>query len=173
MIPLTSAQEMQDALSQPGVVAFSDHNNDGFEDTNLVDSCIVFATGFIGGQLAKLFTLVALATAPVIREFATIVSVRTLCTRRGNPIPESIEMRYREIVDKDGFLDQIAKGGMSLLDEDGELLVGKSFAPTMSNLVVDRRQVSRKIRVKQGSSSQAVTPLNRNIAGYARDGHVY
>ncbi|XZE18810.1 phage protein Gp36 family protein [Pirellulaceae bacterium SH449] len=173
MTPLTSSQEMQDALSQAGIVAFSDHNNDGFEDANLINSCIVFATGFVGGKLAKLFTLVALATVPVIREFATIVAIRTLCTRRGNPIPESIEMRYREIVDKDGLLDQIANGQMSLYDEDGNLLVGKSFAPVMSNLVVDRRHSARKIRVKQGSSSPVITPLHRNVAGYARDGRVY
>jgi phage gp36-like protein len=173
MIPLTSAQEMQDALSQAGIVAFSDHNNDGFEDENLVNSCVVFGTGFVGGKLAKLFTLVALATVPVIREYATIVAIRTLCTRRGNPIPESIEMRYREIVDRDGLLDDIAHGRMSLIDEDGNLLVGKSFAPTLSNLVVDRRHSARKIRVKQGSSSQIVTPLHRNMAGYARDGRVY
>lgn len=163
--PLTTAEEMRELLSAQGVLAWSDHNQDGAEDVNIIPTCVNFASTFIGGKLAKRFPLIALATAYLIREFATVIACRTLCMRRGNPIPDSLEMRYQEIVQRDGLLDQVANGTLPLIDDEGELIVGRGFAPTFSNLRVERRYPTQKIRVVQQTSSPAQSTQRRNFAG--------
>lgn len=170
---LTSIEEMRRMFSDQGVVAFSDHNSDGFEDATVVQSCVDFATGFLGGAVAKLFTLASLATSTVMREFATIVALRTLCMRRGNPIPESIELRYQEIVARDGILEAIAKGAMQLLDSNGAPIPGlKSFGPVMSNLSIDRRFYFEKVRVQRQSSTDFSSKLERDSNGISEVGYV-
>ena len=173
LTPLTSIDEMRSMISAQGVVAFSDHNSDGFEDVSVVQSCVDFASAFLGGAVAKLFTLVALATSPVMREFATVVAIRTLCMRRGNPIPESIELRYQEIVARDGLLAAIVSGAMQLLDSNGNPIPGlKSFGPVMSNLLIDRRFLHEKVRVRRQSSTDFSSKLERDSNGISEVGYV-
>lgn len=161
---LTTLEEMQRLFSAQGVVAFADHDENGAADAGVVDDCINYATTFVGGVLLLKFDLQQLASSYVVREIATVVACRTLCHRRGNPAPESLEMRYRELTEKDGLLSLIAGGLMQLMDTSGNILLGRSFAPTFSNLKVDRRHPHEKVRVVQQSSMPVETALERDVS---------
>jgi phage gp36-like protein len=147
-------------LSEVGVVGFSDHEEYGEVDNAVVDDCVTYATNHIFGLLATRYAISAIANASILPELATIIACRTLCLRRGNPIPDSLEMRYQEIIARDGLLEEIAKGDVKLIDANGNILNSKGgFAPSFSNLTVDRRYRQENIRVVTGSSPMLPTRL--------------
>lgn len=163
MTPLTSISAMERYLSQAGIVSFSDHDDDGVSDDGVANDSIQFANGFVMGKLASRFSNTALAQSPVITEITTVVAVRTLCLRRGNPVPDSLEMRYQEIVAPSGLFDQIIAGKIQLIDADGKAIAGRGgYHPTYSNLTVDRRFAAEQIRVEEASSFPLQTRLERD-----------
>lgn len=163
MTPLTSIASMERYLSQAGIVSFTDHDNDGVPDEGVANDSIQFANGFVVGKLAGRFSGDSLTQSPVIAEIATIIAVRSLCLRRGNPVPDSLEMRYQEIVSPNGLFDQIAIGKIQLIDADGKPIAGRGgYHPTFSNLTVDRRFAAEQIRVEEASSFPLQTRLERD-----------
>lgn len=161
---LTSSDAMDRYLSAQGLVGFADHNDDGFDDDGVIDECILYASGFLLSPLVARYPVASMASAIMIPELATVIACRTLCTRRGNPIPESLEMRYQEIVKKDGLLDQIASGKLMLIDGNGNQVPGRGgYYPVHSNLQVDRRFTQEQIRVQQGSSSNFTSQAERDL----------
>lgn len=170
---ITSENEMNLMLSAQGIIAFADHNRDATSDAGVVLSCINYATSLVFGHLAKKYELIQVASSHMIREIGTVIACRTLCTRRGNDIPASLEMRYQEIIQKDGLLDMISKGLVQLVDDSGNMLLGKSFAPTMSNLVIDRRHLHEKIRVVQQNSLPVDSALERDNSGGMIEGQAH
>lgn len=161
---LTDAARMDRCLSAYGIIAFADHDSDGLSDPVVVDECIEYSIAEIIGKLVQRYEPAVLANVPVISEYATIIACRTLCTRRGNPVPEPLEMRYQEIIAVGGLLDQIASGKRLLIDADGNLVRPRgSFGPSFSNLTVDRGFNEKRIRVVDGASSMRTTLLPRNV----------
>ena len=161
---LSDRNSLERYLSTQGVVSFSEHDSQGPEGA-IVDECIAFASALFLGRLISRYPLSSLRRSPLSNEFCTVIAARTLCNRRGNPIPESTEMRYQEIIERDGLIDQIYKGTIKLVDANGSIIAGKgSNHPTMSNLRVDRRHINEKIRVKTQSSTPVNTDLERDVS---------
>lgn len=167
MPSITDLELLHRYMSIEGVLSFASHA-EGYEDEDLViDDCIAFADALIGGILSTKYPFNQLYRSPMLQEFATVIALRTLCVRRGNPIPESLELRYQEIVGRDGFLEMIHSGHMKLLDAQGNVIVGRgTSAPQMSNLTVDRRYPQEKIRVRANISTPTNTRLERDTAHY-------
>lgn len=156
---LTTTDILERFLSSQGIASFSD------DDSQTVDDCISYAAGLILGKLAAKYVLSVLAGALLLTEWATVISARTLCTRRGNPIPESLELLYQGIIGDGGFLSEVVKGTTKLVDADGNIIAGKgSFAPTMSNLRIDRRYPNEQVRVVEQTSTNVQTTLERDSA---------
>ena len=135
------------------------------DDDETVTDCINYAIAYIVGIVSVKYLVEKLLDAPLLTEFATIIAARSLTTRRGNPIPESLELRYQEIVSPDGLLHLVATGKIKLVDSTGSIITGKGGScPTMSNLVVDRRFPTEQIRVKHSSSTFVQSKLERDSA---------
>lgn len=158
---LTTSVLLERFLSSQGMLSFAD------DDSDTVADCINYATVFLFGKLAHSYLASALPGASLLKEFANVIASRVLCTRRGNPVPESLEMRYQEIIARDGLLDQVAKLKLKLINDSGSIIAGKgSNAPVFSNLRVDRRYPNEQIRVVEGSSAQATSKLERDTASF-------
>lgn len=169
-MPLTSLvtdAELDRYMSAYGVVSWADHDEDGTSDTLVVDDCKTYGTAFIVSKLVQRYTFAIMQTAPILVEICAVIVLRELTLRRGNPPPASLEMRYQEIVAKDGVLDQIANGRMLLTDENGlPVRMSTANTPAHANLQVDRRFAERRVRVVSGSSNMDSTKLRRDVDLY-------
>lgn len=120
----------------------------------------IYGGGLLAGRLALRYSYSLLATVPMMEEIWAVLVLRTLCFRRGNPPPTSLELRYQEIVQRDGMLDEIVKGKIPLTDADGNPIRPKNAnIPSWSNLQVDRRFAESTIRVVTGSSDVSPNKL--------------
>lgn len=168
-LALTTYEKVRRYLSSQGIQSFV-----GDEEETVNDE--IAATGAtIMGRISNRYDIAAASQAPLIDSFSKVITSRNLCTNRGNPIPESLEMRYQEIVGARGELDQIAIGKMKLVDANGVLIRGRvGYAPGMRNLRVDRWRINEQIRVVQGSSTKndttALEQDNEDFNGGNYDG---
>lgn len=160
---LTDNDALARFLTDQGVISFSER--DGVDSYGSVQAeCISFAIAYMKGRLSSRFDTNQLHRSPILREFTTVIACRTLCTRMGNPIPDSTEMRYQEIIASDGMIDQIYKGKLKLIDDLGNLIFGTApSAPVLSNLRVNRRYPNEKVRVIRQTSMNANSQLERDF----------
>lgn len=141
-------------LSQYGILAWADHDQDGVSDDNVLGDCQTYGFTFLTGRLSHKYSVATMAQAPMLIEIEAIITLRELCLRRGNAPPASLEMRYQEITREGGLLDEIVKGRMYLVDENGNPLRPLvSGSPSHSNLMVDRGFSEKRIRVVTGQSN--------------------
>lgn len=152
---LTSHAEMERCFSSHGVDAFSDHDGAGFRDTDVVDDCANEGSYEVLNYAGQRYSQTGLFGHSTSRAWATLFACRLLTIRRGNPIPESFQIRYEEIM---ALLKQIPSGAYKLfgLGERGDL------RPTWSNLQVDRRYRHSTIRVTSPNSSSSPTALTQD-----------
>jgi len=134
------------------------------ENDHVLYDCQVYAGSFIASKLSRRYEYSQLDNSPLMIEIWCIIVLRTLCFRRANPPPASLEFRYQELTQKDGLLDQIADGRFPLTDENGNPLRPKnSNAPGWSNLHVDRFYPESKVRVVSGCSDMSTSRLPRRV----------
>lgn len=155
-------------MSVYGIATFADHDQNGTADTGVLDDCKAYAMGMLVGRLSHRYTYAVLVNAAMMPELFTIITLRELCLRRGNPPPASLEFRYQEIVKKDdGILDMIRSGREVLVDANGEpLRFRNSSIPMHSNLQIDRRYAEKRVRVVTGSSNTYPTAVRRDFETY-------
>lgn len=164
MSSLVTDAQLERYFGVYGIASFSDHNDDGIEDSLVRDDCKTYATAFLVGALSQRFEYAKLTLSPLIPEICAVITLRELCLRRGNAPPASLEARYQEIVADHGMLDKIMSGKLPLVDSNGDRIAQRTgFAPTHANLHVDRRYIETKIRVIDSSSNMQPTPLKRNV----------
>jgi hypothetical protein len=159
-VVLTTYEKIRRFLATQGMQSFVD------EEEETVNDEIALTTAEIAGRVSSKYDIDSLMQSPMVDSMAKIITARNLCTNRGNPIPESIELRYQEIVGAGGKLDMIAMGKLKLLDENGIPLRGRlGFAPGMKNLRVDRSYVNETVRVVTSiSTKNDSTPLEQDTA---------
>jgi hypothetical protein len=148
-LSLTTYEKVRRYLSSHGIQSFV-----GDEQETVNDEIEVTGADIMG-KISQRYTIAQAAQSPMIEGFAKLITSRNLCTNRGNPIPESLELRYQEIMGDGGKLDKIGMGKTKLVDANGDLIRGRvGYAPGMSNLRVDRWRHNEQIRVVQGSSTR-------------------
>ncbi|TWU22457.1 hypothetical protein Pla52o_35130 [Novipirellula galeiformis] len=156
-----TADDLNRYLSADGVTAFSDHDDDGFGDSGIVDDCIGRASREIDASALRRYEESRLVGNATLNDWAVVMACRSLCLRRGNMPPESLEMEFHRIVDPDtGFLARLASGRYKLPG----LPQKPGNEPTFSNLTVDRRYRNERIRVVRQSSSPEPSTRERDEA---------
>lgn len=150
-------------LDDPGMVG-EDTVNDTYENGMVLYDCKVYAGSFLASILAKRYQYSTLSSSPLMIEIWCVIVLRTLCFRRGNPPPASLEFRYQELLQKDGLLEQLSSGRLPLTDENGNPIRPKNAnAPGWANLHIDRWYPESKVRVISGSSDMTPSALPRRV----------
>lgn len=148
-------------LSQDGVIGFSDHEETGAADDDVIDDCRTQASEEIAGVLEHLYTVANLATSALVTRWATVIASYYLCERRGNPVPDSLAAEYERLTAfPDGLLYRTRSGKFALPG----IRKSTSSVPVFSNLTVDRRYLREKVRVIRANSSNIPTAIEQDTA---------
>ena len=152
-------EDMIRHLSHAGIIAFSDHDDTGTEDDDVIDDSIERATEEITGWLCPLYTVVNLALSPIVKRWATVTACYHLVKTRGNPVPESLHEDYDKIFAMpDGWLAQTRKQQFKLPG----IARSDVNTPAFSNLTIDRRFRREKIRVIPSISSPIESDIEQD-----------
>lgn len=154
-----SEEDLRYVLSEVGV-DLRVIDNAGFEAASAVEA------GYITRALTQGTTKVKrycnqydpadLATTWSVNEWASIIAARWLCSRRGNPVPSSLEKMYDETMEE----LELVKGGTLLIEDIGY----RSPAwPTLTNVRVDQRYRLRKVRVESPLSDPTPAQHPQNV----------
>lgn len=149
--------DMERLFSVYGLTAFSDHEETGVIDEDVIDDCINHATEEINRFAMVRYSAAGLATSSLINGWCTMLAVVFLCHHRGNPVPESLQREFERIMEA---LVAVATGGV------GGYLPGVALRadmrPSMSNLQIDRRYRHSTARVVKVNSTDQTTVLGQN-----------
>lgn len=155
----TTQADIERFLSTTGVADFSDNDQDGAVNTDVVEDCINQATEEIDLYLRERYTQADLSSSELVTRWCTVMAARFLCHRRGNVVPDTLEREWERIADP-------AVGLMAMIADSKRDLPGielrADLRPTWSNLKVDRRWRRSTIRVTKQNSSDAPTQLTQD-----------
>ena len=150
-----SIAELQRFLSTNAVTDFADHDADGTADTDVVEDAINQATDEIDLFARQRYTPTILATSTLITRWCVVIAARFLTQRRGNVVPDSIDVEWQRIAD---HLEAISMGRRQLPG----VALREDLRPTMSNLAIDRRWRRSTVRVSRTNSSDPPTKLTQD-----------
>jgi hypothetical protein len=111
---------------------------------------IAEATDAVNQYVLWTYEAADLADNRWVRARATWIGLVLLCRRRGNAVPESIMQRYDEIIEE---LQMVLAGRLQI----PRLNTISDMTPAMSNLEVDNRYRTRKLRVNPNISVGSIT----------------
>lgn len=159
-VELTEQAAMERLFSAAGVTSFSDHENTGETDTDVVQDAIYDASEEILGAIFNRYEPEQVARSRVVRTWATFLACYYLCLRRGNDYPASWSTEIERIRAE---LELIRHGkGLRGIPLRADL------RPTWSNLQIDRRWPRSKVRVVRQTgpnvtSTQRVKPADEVV----------
>lgn len=156
--PYCTLEDMQRLFSSQGVTAFSDHDADGQDDDGVTDDCIDQATEEINYYAMQFYSAASLAASTLINRWCTVLAVVFLCQRRGNPIPDSLASEREAIIAK---LIEIRSG----IGKLPGVAYKSNLRPSFSNLEIDRRFPSSRVRVNRTNSDGVATTLTQKAVG--------
>lgn len=152
----TTEARLQRRMSAAAVIDYSDHDNDGTGDINVVDDAINESTDWINYWVTQGgYTTTNISASSIIAGWATDIAVCYLCQMRGNPPPVTFLDRCEKI---DERLKAIAEGREVLPG----IAMSNDMRGSMSNRTVDRRYGSSKVRVTRDNSSSPPSKLPRH-----------
>lgn len=144
--------ELELKFSAYGVQAFSDHDDTGSANEDVITSCIDEASGEIDMYCSRFYTSSVLADSRWINHSCVTIALKVLCECRGNPVPDSLMNRYTEIIK---MLERIRDGQDQLPDS----ALRSDLRPGFSNISIDRRYRFSRARVNKTSSTQRESTL--------------
>jgi phage gp36-like protein len=159
-VELTEQAAMERLFSAAGVTAFSDHEQIGETDTDVVQDAIYDASEEILGAIVNRYEPEQVARRRVVRIWAPFLACYYLCLRRGNDYPASWSTEIERIRAE---LELIRHGkGLRGIPLRADL------RPTWSNLQIDRRWPRSKVRVVRQTgpnvtSTQRVKPADEVV----------
>lgn len=146
-------------FSSYGVTSFSDHDQEGVNDTDVVSDCITQASQELE-FFCRRYDSTALAQSSLINRWCTVLSCVFLCQRRGNQVPESLQSEMERIY-----------GMLKAIDENGKPIpgIGQSAAsiPRMSNLTVERGHAN-PVRVVPGTGGHVPRTAQQDTSTLGR-----
>jgi phage gp36-like protein len=158
----TTEEDCQAILSIEGETARVDDLNNGqplspIEQNYVNTYAINWATARCNFYLMGRYNDSDLATSWTVNQWCTILACKWLCSRRGNPVPNSIQDLYEDTI-KD--LEQVRSGLVDIPD----LGLRTAAWPAWSNIRVPIWGNLRKARVERPISEQTpqVPPFNQN-----------
>lgn len=164
----TNRSWMESLLSVEGVELRLDDDGDDSESATetayLTYQGINLGTSRVNLYAAQRYNQSELVNSFEAWNWATIAAVRWVCSRRCNPVPESVLELYQEAMEE---LKAVRAGELHLSD----ISPRDEWWPAWSNVTVDQRYWLRKIRVETpiSESSKSYRQTISRFAQYVRE----
>ncbi len=140
----TTQAEIERLISAAGASLRTDDDQDGSPESGVWQDVIDEATDTINFYCESHYEPVDLTDNLWVRRSATLIGAYLLCQRRGDP--GLYHDRYAKVIE---MLEKVAFGRMQI----PRLQTKEDFSPAASNLRVDHRFGTRKIRVQRQTST--------------------
>lgn len=140
----TSQAEIERIWSSAAAMLRTDDDQDGVAESGVWDDVVNEATDTINFYCEKWYEPQDMAQNLWIRRAATWIGAHLLSQRRGNP--GQYTDRHDRII---AFLEEVCAGKKQV----PRLAQRADFTPALSNLRVDHRFATKKIRVQQQTST--------------------
>ncbi len=155
---LFDRDDMEDKLSEYGIVGALDDNADGIEDTQSdgagnetslrwVNKARYSGTNKVFSYLLPKYSAAELALSPIACEWGTLFGCRYLMVRRGNPCPATLQA---DCDAAEAQMKEIMKGE-AILPDAAPLATG---LPSHANVRIDRNFPLGKVRVIRPESDE-------------------
>lgn len=147
--------DIQRLFSTCGVASYADHH-DATDPVDVVEDCILQASEELEMYLRGKFEPASLAQSGLVTRWCTTMACYFLTLRRGNEPPQSLIDEFNRIT---GVLEKILSGTATLpgvAQRAGQQM-------TMSNLRVNRRFATQKIRAIADTSSNTPSAVDRHL----------
>lgn len=155
-MPYCVQTDVEHVLTTEGVVWTSADQE--LDAETVIANDIARAGTVIDQYLSDRYAVATLESNQWVRWAAATIAARYLSTRGGNPVPTGIQVEYDRVVE---FMAQVQAGVNSLPGATERVIPGIA----MSNLQVDSRWATRKVRVvPEISIGQASSSFPRNVA---------
>jgi hypothetical protein len=141
----TSQDEIENQLSEIGV-QLRLRDLTGIDSANYITRLVGEATDVVNQYVMGFYDEDVLANSLWVRAHATWIACVLICRRRGQPVPKSLIEQYNEVIED---LKAVRRGEIQI----PRLPTSSNMLPAMSNLRVDDRFYSRKIRVNPSISA--------------------
>jgi phage gp36-like protein len=145
-IAYCTSDDLEDRLSEAGVTLRTDDS-----PPTSYGNAILRASSKINQFLLRQYTEANLAASDIVTDYASTIATYYLCTRRGNPAPDSVIAEYREAIEE---LKLIHAGGMDVSDIGRR----KSSAPVMDNNRVRLRPDPHAVVMRSRSTTTGGRP---------------
>ena len=150
-------EDIERLLSPLGVMLFSDHDGDGETDDDVVNDAIGRAWAEIIGHLYPLYPVEELEQSALVNDWCVVMAAYYLCTRRGNPVPDSIAHDFGQITGPEGWIFVTKKCAFRIPG----IKSTEVNAPALTNHVIDRRYTENQSRVVKPVSTAIDSELPR------------
>lgn len=141
----TSQDEIERQLSEIGA-QLRLRDLTGSDSADYVVEMTAEATDIVNQYVLGIYDEEDLANSRWVRSRATWIGCRLVCLRRAQPVPKALIERYQEVLED---LKMVRRGEIQI----PRLGTSSNMLPAMSNLRVDDRYYSRKIRVNPSISA--------------------
>ncbi len=159
MTTLCTKDDMVNYLSLRGVISFSDHDDTGVENDEVINDCRQFSSDELIGWLSPMYAVSELALSTLVTRWATIIACYRLCKTRGNPVPESLHEEYENLISIPNGMVHQARNQKFIIPNIRRQTIN---VPAFSNLTIDRRYRREKIRVIQANSSNIPSAIEQD-----------
>jgi hypothetical protein len=151
--------DMDLLLSREGIDLRKDDDEDAFDNSleaDIVPRAINYATSRVNLYCLGFYDAIQLETSWLVNEWTTIVAVRWMCGRRGNPVPTSLAEMFKEAL---ADLELVRSGVFQIPD------IGKRFpdSPAWANVTFDGRYRYARTRIEQSISENSPSQQPQQI----------
>jgi len=94
----TTDAEIRRYLTSRGVEAFSDHDDDGVGESDVVTDSIARADQEINSRAGQRYSQANLTASAQINRWATVMAAYYLCETGASPVPDSVSDAYDRIM---------------------------------------------------------------------------
>ncbi len=172
----TTQADVEHLLSVVGVAARLDDDDDGTvgptDEQLAMDQARNYATARVKFYCVARYDDLDLATSWMVNEWATVIAAHWICTRRGNPVPDSIkELMYGDgTAANRGVMGDLAdvRADKAKIPDIGTRNVEW---PAWSNARVDPAYRLRQIRIQRPISERTPTQYPQNVDWGAEHTH--
>jgi phage gp36-like protein len=144
----TTEEDIEAILGVRGKQAALDDDATGYASADApywLNKAIQWASQRVNFYLNGRYEASRLAASWIVNDWATVLACYYLRSRRGNPVPSSLQDLYKATIDD---LKQVQSGKVTLPD----VATRAGAWPAWSNVRVDHSYPLRKVRVERGTS---------------------